>query len=349
MAFRNQVSTFVQSIPDDLWGVPPMNQLAWLKYFKDLKRDYGFLSWLVAHFNPNTMVFRFEDAEVTPTYEEMCAVIDHHPEQDETPALPPGPRYNLAEIVALCPVYLPDGINVDQGLPLEPFLNKVLFADLDLPWIRACCFLLLNVYAMKNRQPRIGDFRPLTVVRDMQLHHRTVFMMIMGETMCWVRDIALHITDFNVHHRGYPLLLQGWALDKLSLIPPVPARLIPTYGAAIFQSRSRRRFDFGGNPTIRWTCPWWRIRLVTTESMNLNYVLYANLDRSMAYFPDRISRQYGMIQRVPRIHNFESGLITQHLLTNLIDRWRDQNTRYLGEGVMQDTVTPAYVNWFYAL
>ncbi|KDP43645.1 hypothetical protein JCGZ_22959 [Jatropha curcas] len=347
MAFRNQVSSLVQSISDDLWQIPPMDQLAWLKYFKDLKPNHGFLSWLVAHFNPNTMVFRFEDAEITPTYEELCAVMDHHPEQNETLALPPGPRYDLAEIAALCPVYLPDGINTDQGLPLEPFLNKVLSTDLDPSWIRACCFLLLNVYVMKNRQPGIGDFRLLTVVRDMQLYHRTVFMMIIGETMCWVRDIALHITDFNVHHRGCPLLLQAWALDKLSLIPSVPARLILTYGAAIFQSRSQRCFDFGDNPIVRWTCPWWRIRLVTTGSMNLNYVLYASLDRSMAYFSDRISRQYGMIQRVPRVHNFESGLITSHLLTNLADRWRNRNTRYLDEGMMQDTVTPAYANWFF--
>ncbi|KDP36643.1 hypothetical protein JCGZ_07861 [Jatropha curcas] len=152
-----------------------------LKYFKDLKPNHGFLSWLIAHFDPNTMVFRFEDAEITPTYEELCAVMDHHPEQNETPALPPGPRCDLAEIGALCPVYLPDGINTDQGIPLELFLSKVLSTDLDLPWIRACCFLLLNV----------------------------------------------------------------------------------------------------------------------------------------------ISRQYGMIQRVPRIHNFESGLITLHLLTNLADRWRN--------------------------
>ncbi|KDP20618.1 hypothetical protein JCGZ_04175 [Jatropha curcas] len=147
MAFRNQVSSFVQSISDGLWQIPPMNQLAWLKYFKDLKPNHGFLSWLVAHFNPNTMVFRFEDVEITPTYKERCAVMDHHPEQNETPALPPGPRHDLAEIVALCPFYLPDGINTDQGLPLEPFLNKVLSMDVDPSWIRACCFLLLNVYA----------------------------------------------------------------------------------------------------------------------------------------------------------------------------------------------------------
>ncbi|KDP20665.1 hypothetical protein JCGZ_03864 [Jatropha curcas] len=220
--------------------------------------------------------------------------------------------------------------------------------DLDPSWIRACCFLLLNVYVMKNRQPEIGDFRLLTVVRDMQLYHHTVFMVIMGETMCWVRNIALHITDFNVHHRGCPMLLQAWALDKLSLLLPIPARLIPTYGSANFRSRTRGHFDFGDNPTIRWTCPWWRIRLVTIGSMDLNYVLYDNLDRSMAYFPDRISRQYGMIQRVPRIHNFESGLMTLHLLTNLADRWQNRHTRYLGEGVMQDTVTPEYVNWFFA-
>ena len=118
MAFRNQVSSFVQSIPDDLWQIPPMDQLVWVKYFKDLKPNHGFLSWLVAHFNPNTMVFRFEDA-VTPTYEEMCAVMDHHPEQNETPALPPGPRYDLAKITALCPVYLPDGINTVLSMDLD--------------------------------------------------------------------------------------------------------------------------------------------------------------------------------------------------------------------------------------
>ncbi|KDP30885.1 hypothetical protein JCGZ_15494 [Jatropha curcas] len=180
------------------------------------------------------MVFWFKDSEVTPTYEEMCAVMDHHPEQGEIPALPPGPRHDLAEIAALCPVYLLDGINTDQGLPLEPFLSR--------------------------------------------------------------------------------------ALDKLSLIPPVPARLIPTYGPANFRCRSRGHFDFGDNQVIRWTCPWWRIRLVTAGSMNLNDVLHANLDRSMAYFPDRISHQYGMIQRIPRIHNFESGPMTESLLINLADR-----------------------------
>ncbi|KDP37713.1 hypothetical protein JCGZ_06880 [Jatropha curcas] len=126
------------------------------------------------------------------------------------------------------------------------------------------------------------------------------------------------------------MLLQAWALDNLSLIPPVPAHLIPTYGPAHFQSRSRGHFDFGDNPVIRWTCPWWRIRLVTVGSMNLNYVLYASLDRSMAYFLDKISRQYGMIQCVPRIHNFESGLMTQSLLISLADRWRNRNTWYLG-------------------
>ncbi|KDP30045.1 hypothetical protein JCGZ_18569 [Jatropha curcas] len=181
----------------------------------------------------------------------------------------------------------------------------------------------------------------------MQMYRRTVFMMIMGETMCWVKDIALHVTNFNVHHRGCPMLLQAWALDKLSLIPPVPARLIPTYGPAHFRSRSRGHFDFGDNPVIRWTCPWWRIRLVTPRSMNPSYVLYASLDRSTAYFPNRVSRQYGMIQRVPRIHDFESGPMTRSLLTNLADRWRNRNTWYLGQGVMQDTVTPEYVNWFY--
>ncbi|KDP36212.1 hypothetical protein JCGZ_09965 [Jatropha curcas] len=120
--------------------------------------------------------------------------------------------------------------------------------DANPSWVGAYCFLLLNMYAMKNRQPRIGDFRLLTVVRDMQVYRRTVFMMIIGETMCWVRDIALQVTNFNVHHRGSPMLLQAWTLDKLSMIPPVPASSIPTYGPANFRTRSRGHFDFGDNP-----------------------------------------------------------------------------------------------------
>ncbi|KDP24952.1 hypothetical protein JCGZ_24419 [Jatropha curcas] len=263
MAFRNQVSSFVQSIPEDLWQIHPMHQLAWLKYFKDLEPDHSFLSWLVGYFNPNTMVFRFEDSEVTPTYEGMCAVMGHHPEQDEAPTLPPGLRYDLAEITALCPVYLPDGIDPDQGLPLEPFLNRVLSMDANLSW--------------------------------------------------------------------------AWAF---------PARSIPTYGPAHFRPRSRGQFDFGDNPVIRWTCPWWRIRLVTAGSMNLSYVLYASLHRSMAYFPDRINRQYGVVQRIPRIHNFESGPIPQSLLTKLADHWRNRNTWDMGQGAIQDTVTPEYIDWF---
>ncbi|KDP37847.1 hypothetical protein JCGZ_06402 [Jatropha curcas] len=179
---------------------------------------------------------------------------------------------------------------------------------------------------MKNHQLGVGDFRLLTVVHDMQVYRHTVFMMIMGETMCWIRDIVLHVTNFNVHHRGCPMLLQAWALDKLSLIPPVLARLIPNYGPANFQPRSRGQFDFGDNPMIRRTCPWWRIRLVTVGSMNRSYVLYASLARPMAYFPDRINRQYGVVQRVPRIHDLESGPMTQSLLTNLADRWQNRNT-----------------------
>ncbi|KDP27737.1 hypothetical protein JCGZ_19992 [Jatropha curcas] len=158
MAFRNQVSPFIQSLPDNLWEIHPLNQLAWLRYFKDLKPDTSFLSSLIGHFNPNAMVFHFEDSKVMPTYEEMCAIMGHHPVQDETPALSPGPRYDLAEIAALCLVYLPDGINPNQGLPLEPFLNRVLSRDANPSWVRGYCFLLLNVYAMKNRQPGIGDF-----------------------------------------------------------------------------------------------------------------------------------------------------------------------------------------------
>ncbi|KDP27395.1 hypothetical protein JCGZ_20219 [Jatropha curcas] len=59
---------------------------------------------------------------------------------------------------------------------------------------------------------------------------------------------------------------------------------------------------------------------------------------------DRINRQYSIVQRIPRIHNFESGPMTQSPLTNLADRWWNRNTWYVGQGVMQDTVTPEYID-----
>ncbi|KDP42153.1 hypothetical protein JCGZ_03020 [Jatropha curcas] len=119
--------------------------------------------------------------------------------------------------------------------------------DANPSWVRACCFLLLNMYAMKNRQPGVGDFRLLTIVHDMQVYRRTIFMMIIGETMCWIRDIALHVTNINVHHRGCPMLLQAWALDKLSLIPPVPARLIPVFAPPPSDPKNARFFYVFGN------------------------------------------------------------------------------------------------------
>ncbi|KDP31487.1 hypothetical protein JCGZ_15438 [Jatropha curcas] len=286
MAFRNQVSSFVQSLPDNLWEIHPMNQLAWLKYFKDLKPDHGFLSWLVRHFNPNTMVFRFGDSDVTSTYEEMCATMGHHPEQDETPALPPGPRCDLTEVAGLCPVYLPS--------------SSFLF-----PVAEHVCY---------EKSPT-WNWRFLTA--DRRPGH------------AGVSSYRLH----DDHGRDHVL---------------VPTRSILTYGLANFHTRSRGHFDFGDNPMIRWTCPWWRIRLVTAGSMNLNYVLYASLDCSMAYFPDRINRQYGVVQHIPRVHNFESGPMMQSLLTNLADRWRNRDTWYMGQGAMHDTVTPEYVDWFYS-
>ncbi|KDP23843.1 hypothetical protein JCGZ_00071 [Jatropha curcas] len=68
----------------------------------------------------------------------------------------------------------------------------------------------------------------------------------------------------------------------------------------------------------------------------------------MAYFPDIINCQYGGVQHVPRVHNFESGPMTQSLLTNLDDHWRNRNTWYMGQVLMHDTVTPEYVDWFYS-
>ncbi|KDP32259.1 hypothetical protein JCGZ_14903 [Jatropha curcas] len=99
-------------------------------------------------------------------------------------------------------------------------------------------------------------------------------------------------------------------------------------------------------PTYEEMCAVMDHQIIILIKMNLRPYPQV-LDRSMAYFPDRISRQYGMIQRVPRVHNFESGLITPHLLTNLADRWRNRNTMYLDERTMQVTVTPAYANWFF--
>ncbi|KDP30083.1 hypothetical protein JCGZ_18558 [Jatropha curcas] len=142
-------------------------------------------------------------------------------------------------------------------------------------------------------------------------------------------------------------LLEGLTREDLEAPPPV--QLDPEHTTHVPAQRYQEICSDSGlpDPTSVGSTLMYISGLATIGSMNLNYVLYASLDRSMAYFPDRISRQYGMIQHVPRVHNFESGLITSHLLTNLADHWQSRNTVHLDEGMMQDTVSPAYANWFF--
>ncbi|KDP31695.1 hypothetical protein JCGZ_15229 [Jatropha curcas] len=138
--------------------------------------------------------------------------------------------------------------------------------------------------------------------------------------MCLLEGLTRE--DLEVEYRGFS------ANDFLS------AGDFPSYFASRMQARLPEVFEYTQERKTHKTAAHYRAEAA------------AEADRSMAYFPDRISRQYGMIERVPRVHNFESGLITSHLLTNLAGRWRNRNTVYLDEGTMQDTVTPAYVNWF---
>ena len=67
----------------------------------------------------------------------------------------------------------------------------------------------------------------------------------------------------------------------------------------------------------------------------------------MAYFPDRLQRQYGQTQEIPILHNFQVSPLSHRLIERLQTRWNSR-TRYPVAPPRGPPSVPNYVEWLQA-
>src|SRR2546428_648897 len=111
------------------------------------------------------------------------------------------------------------------------------------------------------------------------------------------------------------IFLQVWAYEKLGLVTPVSDDQVGYYRSNHFQRRRmlmnfRHDWDhaimsFANARSVQWTCLWWRLTRMTVETHLVRYVIYCSLSHSMAYFPDRVARQFMQTQGIPVLQNLK--------------------------------------------
>ena len=163
------------------------------------------------------MTFRFPDCEISPLYEEFCAIMDYSPPNEEYPALPPSPNASLQDLLGESPIpIIPDAnMPYPHNIPLAPFLQRAYNYDGSPQWSHCFCYLLLNVFAMVSPVNGYGSILLLSVARQIALGNRTPYLLILGETMNWVNDTAVY-PDVNIPLRGCPILLQVISIHQSS-------------------------------------------------------------------------------------------------------------------------------------
>ncbi|KDP21979.1 hypothetical protein JCGZ_03182 [Jatropha curcas] len=127
-----------------------------------------------------------------------------------------------------------------------------------------------------------------------------------------------------------------WAFKKIQVMNPPSDHLMSDYKSRVYVLCYRR---LTGNTVENWTaifqdlttdgfrltCPWWYIERVTV-SFYLLCMPLCRLTMAVAYYPNRVARQFGWHQAVPDHTLFEGGLITQQFLSRFISTWPSHMT-----------------------
>ena len=102
--------------------------------------------------------------------------------------------------------------------------------------------------------------------------------------------------------------------------------------------------SFTNAQSVRWTCPWWRLTRMTIETHLVRYVIYCSLSHSMAYFPDRIARQFMHTQGIPVLQSFEVSPLSHRLIERLDTKWTTR-VRHPIVSLRGVSAVPGYVDW----
>src|SRR3989442_4245926 len=209
MDYRRELLAILHTFTDETWRSSRLSCFRWILTYFQIRLNLPFLHWLILRFYPRSMSFRFSDCEISPMYKEFCAIMDYNPVGEEFPALPPASTTTTEILLRESPIpILPDGsMPHPHNIPLAPFLQRVQYNDGSPQWSHCLCYLFLNVFAMMSPFDGYGNIHLLSVARQVALGNRTPHLLILGETMNWVYDIAVH-PDLNIPLRGCPILLQ---------------------------------------------------------------------------------------------------------------------------------------------
>ena len=92
MDLQTEVLSVLNTFTDDAWQSSRLNCFRWIITYFQLRLNFPFLTWLISRFYPQSMTFRFLDCEISPMYEEFCAIMDYSPPNKEFLALPPSSK-----------------------------------------------------------------------------------------------------------------------------------------------------------------------------------------------------------------------------------------------------------------
>src|SRR3989442_1381144 len=91
MDLQKDLLALLHTFNNDTWRSSRLSCFRWILTYFRLRLNLPFLNWLTLRFSDKGMSFRFSDCEISPVYEEFCAIMDYHPSGEEFLALPPDP------------------------------------------------------------------------------------------------------------------------------------------------------------------------------------------------------------------------------------------------------------------
>ncbi|KDP25166.1 hypothetical protein JCGZ_24184 [Jatropha curcas] len=147
------------------WDLLTPFELNELSYYKNIRVPPELLQWLINHFDPSDNLFRHNNFEICPLFEEFSIISRRIPMVEEVLTMP--------------------RLDIDPAL-----LNHALSMDLTSPyWPSLIHFCMPSQYLLLSGIDCYGSLRLMPIVEQM-VRHRTAFPLIMAETFTWLGEHA---------------------------------------------------------------------------------------------------------------------------------------------------------------
>ncbi|XP_077225641.1 uncharacterized protein LOC143858806 [Tasmannia lanceolata] len=292
-------------------------------YVATIKLDWGLLYAASECWDPDHHVFRFDNQEMCPTFEEWCALLEY---PVDGPLVKPScvPDYRP---LFLCLMDNPDEsmnsfmkgqeVSMQRLIDIYPPVGYIGAVDIQKARRRALRFCSFARF-LTVQPSRFASAVLLDLVDQMDRGANPIPTML-AETFNGLDDMAhlrassgpsSYIRSFVGSFSGCPALLQVWLCHKLKIAAPV-------HFDHTLYTFSEWRHDVSFDHKSDWV-EWlnsrqedqiyWQIPGIQEAVFNTgeaNYVRLLGLKKTSFYVPASIQRQYGREQSiVPPLHHF---------------------------------------------